>query len=503
MLPKKGKYAHVHIVCSKLSEILDRIPIPPLDTIPDSEEVLSKKLNLWRVPDTEISITLIKEGTRKGDWVFSANTVKKTDEFYNNVKHLPYKKDAKVGLINNKTGLLERYIDFTGPIIPINFTNHIPNWLRINFFDLPLWKYLATLLILIVLLLIGFLLHRFTHFKSDRQKNQNPLTLSIRRLILPATFMILLPLTINLITVDIRLRMLPLEVLDDMLWGLFYLISVWFIIDIGNLVAAVIVKSFSISSLGAHAGFIRLCSRVISYSLGLWILFAGLKDLGLSLVPLIAGVSVGGLAFALAAKPTLANLLGSVLIFADKPFLVGERVIIGNHKGTVEDIGLRSTLLRTMSGHHVSIPNDEVCNSSIENIARRPNIRRKFGLTITYDTSPEKILRAIEITKQLLSVEEDEGKSDKELGRPGNKHINNNENFPPRVYFDTLNDCSLNLQVNYWFHPPVYWSYLEHATWINTELIKRFGEENIDFAFPTQTLEVNQPFAVNIDSNKK
>jgi len=176
MLPKKGRFAHAHIICSKLSEILDRIPIPPLDTIPDNEEVLSKKLNIWRVPDTEISINLVKEGTRKGDWFFSANTVKKTDEFYNNVKNLPYKKDAKVGLINNQTGLLERYIDFTGPIIPINFTNHIPNWLRVNFFDLPLWKYLATLLILIVLLLIGFLLHRFTHFKSDRQKNQNPLT---------------------------------------------------------------------------------------------------------------------------------------------------------------------------------------------------------------------------------------------------------------------------------------------------------------------------------------
>ena len=106
-----------------------------------------------------------------------------------------------------------------------------------------------------------------------------------------------------------------------------------------------------------------------------------------------------------------------------------------------------------MDGHHVSIPNDEVCNSTIENIARWPNVRRKFDLTITYDTPPEKINRAIEITKQLLSIEEDKGKSDEELGRPGNRHINNNIKYPPRVYFDKLNDCSLNLQVNYWFNP--------------------------------------------------
>ena len=500
-LPKKDKFARTHIICSQLSEILNRIPIPTFDSIPDHKTVENNKENLWRIPDTEIAITLIKAGTRKGDWVFSADTVKKMDEFYLTTKHIPYKKDAKVGLINDQVGLLERYIDYTGPIIPINFTAHIPDWMCTKFFDLPLWKYFATVIILVVLLFVGWLLHKMTHFKSDKLKDKNQILLSFRRIIFPTIFMILLPLTINLITVDIRLRMLPLEVIDDILWGAFYFTSIWFIIDFGNFIAAIIIKSSSISSAGAHAGFIRLCSRVITYCIGLWILFTGLKDLGLSLVPLIAGVSVGGLAFALAAKPSLANLLGSVLIFADKPFSVGERVIIGKHNGTVEDIGLRSTRLRTMNGHHISIPNDEVCNSIIENIARRPNIRRKFGLTITYNTSPEKILRAIEITKQLLSIEEDENKSDKELGRPGNKHINNNEDFSPRVYFDKLNDCSLNLQVNYWFHPPVYWSYLEHATWINTELIKRFGNEGIDFAFPTQTIEVNQPVAVNLNAN--
>ena len=154
-LPEKDKFARTHIICSKLSEILDRIPIPAIDSIPDYKTVASNKLTLWRVPDTEIAITVIKEGTRKGDWTFSANTVKKADEFYKQVKYLQYNKDAKVGLINNQTGLLDRYIDYTGPIIPMNFTDHIPNFLRVKFFDLPLWKYLGTLLILIVLVLIG------------------------------------------------------------------------------------------------------------------------------------------------------------------------------------------------------------------------------------------------------------------------------------------------------------------------------------------------------------
>ncbi len=499
-IPKKGKFARIHISVSELSEVLDRIPVPPIDSIPDYKEVKADKRTFWRIPDTKIALILVKEGNRKGDWIFSAETVRKTAAFYQSVEHLPYKKDAVVGLINNSTGILDRYIAYTGPIVPVNLTNAIPDWLRVKVLETPLWKYLATGLILLILLVLGVLLHKITRFIGDHRHSQNPIRLCIRRLILPTVFMILLPITINMITIDIRLRMLPLEIMDDLLWGIFYLISIWFTIDIANLISSIIVKSIGVQPESAHAGFVRLCSRVIAYSVSLWILFAGLKDLGLSLVPLLAGVSVGGLAFALAAKPSLANLLGSVLIFADKPFLVGERVIIGEHTGTVENIGLRSTRLRTRGGHHVSIPNDVVCKLDIENIARRPNIRRTLNLGLTYDTSPEKIIRAIEIVRQLLALEEDAGKKDEELGRPSNLHINNHAQYPPRVYFDKLNADSLNLQVNYWFSPASdYWLYLEHATWINIELIRRFGDEGIDFAFPTQTLDIKQPFSISMD----
>jgi len=489
-LPEKDRFARSHIICSQLSEIFDRIPIPALSEIPDHQKAVAEKLTFWRIPDTEIAMAPIEKGSRQGDWVFSAASVKKTDHFYALCKHLPYRKDARIGLISNQSGLLEHYIDYTGPLIPIDFTNHIPKWMRVSFFDLPLWKYFGTFLILLVMGLIAAVIHRITRFRSDRWKSENHIRLHIRRLILPLTLMILLPVSIHLITIDVRLRLLPLDMINDILWAVFYLISIWFIIDLGNLMAAVIIHSSSADSVGSSPSIIRLCTRLISYAIGFWVLFEGLQSLGLSLVPLIAGVSVGGLAFALAAKPTLANLLGGVLIFADKPFSLGQRVVIGAHTGTVEDIGIRSTRLRTLDGHHVSIPNDEVCNSYIENIARRPNIRRKFSLTITYDTPPEKIARAIEITQQVLSRDEDDGKSDEELGHPGNRHITGNATFSPRVYFDDLNADSLNLQVNYWFSPPDHWLQLAHASWVNMELIKRFADEGIEFAFPTQTIEL-------------
>lgn len=486
-LPEDDRYAISHIIISQLSETLDRIPVPPISQVPDDQGI--GKEEFWRVPNTEIALAKVKDGPRKGDWVFSAETVGKADRFYNSTKHMPFRQDAVVGVIRDDQGLLEHYIAYTGPLIPLDFTRHIPSWMRVVLWGDPLWKYFGTVILLLLLGLTTWLIHRLTRYRHDQVENPNLLALNFRRLLLPAALAIIIPAWIHLITIDIRLRLIPLEATDDILWTLFYLNAFWLSVCVGNLVAAIIIHSPSISPFGLDAALVRLCSRLVAYLVGFWIVFEGFQDLGISLVPLIAGVSVGGLAFALAAKPTLGNLLGGVLIFADKPFSVGHRVLIGKHDGVIEDIGLRSTRMRTLDGHLVSLPNDTVCNSDIENIARRPHIKRMLNVTLTYDTPPEKIVRAIEILRQLLSVEEDGGKSPEELRRPGNDRINQGD-FLPRVYFNDLNADSLNLMVIYWFDPPDYWDYLEHATWVNLQILERFAAEGIDIAFPTQTVEL-------------
>ena len=106
---------------------------------------------------------------------------------------------------------------------------------------------------------------------------------------------------------------------------------------------------------------------------------------------LIAGLGLGGLAFALAAQDTIKNLFGSLVIFTDKPFGLGDRISFDGHDGTIEEVGLRSTRLRRSDGHLVTIPNGELANSTIHNIAKRPFIRRNLTLGLTYDTSPEKV----------------------------------------------------------------------------------------------------------------
>ncbi|MEO0794390.1 MAG: mechanosensitive ion channel family protein [Verrucomicrobiota bacterium] len=488
-LPKDDAYARNNIIISQISEVLDRVYLPPSEYIPDSEDVKQGNLKFWRIPNTAISFSRLEEGPREGDWVFSSDTVEKADKFYRSANDIPYREDASVGVIGKEGGILDHYINYTGPLIPADFTDKIPGPLRVRFFGDPLWKYLASLLILAILSLAFFVIKLLTRSGGSDEKNGT--LFYIRQMILPAAMTILLPLTAHLITIDVRLRLMPLEIMDDVLWGLFYLTSFWLCVCVGNMVSAIIIASPRISPFSLDASLVRLISRLAAYFIGFWIIFEGLQDLGLSLVPLIAGVSVSGLAIALAAKPTIGNIIGGILIFADKPFKIGERVVVNGHDGVIEDIGLRSTRIRTLDGHLVTVPNEEIANNLIENIARRPYIKRTLNVTLTYDTHPDKIARAMQIIQGLLSTAEDGGKNPEELGRPTNDRVNM-EDFPPRIYFNDLNADSLNILVIYWFAPPDYFDYLVHCTWFNSELLRRFSDEGIEFAFPTQTIDFRQ-----------
>ena len=131
-----------------------------------------------------------------------------------------------------------------------------------------------------------------------------------------------------------------------------------------------------------------------------------LDNLGFNVGTLLAGLGVGGVAFALAAQDTLKNLFGSVMVLLDKPYRVGQRIVAKGHDGVVEDIGLRSTRLRLLSGHQATIPNEQMANTDIENIDRRPNIRRLFNIAIRYDTPLEKVDRAVTIIEGILDNHE-------------------------------------------------------------------------------------------------
>jgi len=200
------------------------------------------------------------------------------------------------------------------------------------------------------------------------------------------------------------------------------------------------------------------------------VIFIGQTILGLNITALIAGAGIVGLAVALAAKDTLANFFGSVMIMLDKPFSVGERVTIDSLTGAVESIGFRTTKIRSLTGHIYSMPNSKIADSVVENIAKRPYIKYAFDLTLVYDTSAVQMERAMEILHEILD-----------------KHEGFGEELPPRIYFTSFNDWALNISIIVWFQSTDYFETQKWKNEINLEILRRFNAEGLDFAFPTST----------------
>jgi MscS family membrane protein len=188
---------------------------------------------------------------------------------------------------------------------------------------------------------------------------------------------------------------------------------------------------------------------------------------------LLAGLGIGGLAFALAAKDTLANLFGSLTIFTDRPFQIGDYVVVAGVEGSIEEVGFRSTRVRTGADSVVTIPNSAIANSTIDNLGRRRCRRYRTQLGLTYDASPDQIEAFVEGIRASI------------LSSP----------FTQKHRFDvglhSFGPSELNIFVNLYFDVAGFSDELKgrhhiHLEWLR--LAKRLG---VGFAFPTQTLHLD------------
>ncbi len=194
------------------------------------------------------------------------------------------------------------------------------------------------------------------------------------------------------------------------------------------------------------------------------------ESLGFPMKGLLASLSVGGLALGLAAQDTLANLFGAVAVFVDKPFRVGDRIKLDAVEGEVESIGMRSTRVRTADGHLVAIPNKTVGNATITNITQRSNIRTVMNIGVTYDTSSERVTRAIELLEEVYKA------------HPMTKDV--------IITFNKFDASALNIEVVHFWNSTDQRAYLRGLQEMNLRVKERFDAERIEFAFPSQTVYV-------------
>ncbi len=195
-----------------------------------------------------------------------------------------------------------------------------------------------------------------------------------------------------------------------------------------------------------------------------------LDNLGVNVGTILASLGIGGFALALAAQDLLKNLLGSIMILMDRPYEIGQRIVAKGHDGVVEEIGLRSTKIRLLNGHQASIPNEDMAKIDIENIGRRPHIRRHSNLAIPLDTPVEKVEKAIQIVRENLK--------DHECMDPA---------FPPRVFFNEFNRDSINITMFIWYRSTDFWAFQAFNEKLNLKIKQDFESEDIEFALPSFT----------------
>jgi small-conductance mechanosensitive channel len=197
-----------------------------------------------------------------------------------------------------------------------------------------------------------------------------------------------------------------------------------------------------------------------------------LDNLGIDITALIAGLGVGGIAVALAVQNVLGDLFASLAIVLDKPFVLGDFIIVGDYMGCVERIGLKTTHIRSLSGEQIIFSNTDLLQSRVRNYKRMDERRIVFSLGVTYDTAKEK-LRAIPAMIREAVESQKEVRFD-------------------RAHFKEYGDFALLFEIVYYVLSPDYNKYMDTQQAINMTLFDSFSEKGIEFAYPTQTLYVNK-----------
>ena len=215
--------------------------------------------------------------------------------------------------------------------------------------------------------------------------------------------------------------------------------------------------------------FLGFIARIFLWSIVLLLI---LDNLGVNITSLVAGLGIGGIAIALAMQNILGDLFASLSIVLDKPFVIGDFVVVDQLMGTIEYIGMKSTRIRSLGGEELIFSNNDLLKSRIHNYKRMSERRIVFSFGVIYQTSLEKLKLINNIISDIIKSQQ-QARFD-------------------RVHFKEYGESSLNFEVVYFVTDPDYNIYMDLQQAINLEMFRRFQEEGIEFAYPTTTLFIQR-----------
>ena len=357
-----------------LADILLRLPEIPPESVPGGAGGPRGDLPPhWTIPGTEIRMVRLGDGPRSGDYVFSAATVARLPQIHAQAEALPALRPSAMG---DWATVQQRVV---GPWLIRLPLERLPQSLQKTMLGTPTWKVLfvgfIAATIVVVVLRWRSLVGRWTTTGSAWRRYA-------LRLTVPALLGVLVVLGHGFIAWQVvpSSEIARAETLVATL--ALYVAVAWAVWCACWLMAEAIIGSPAFSDDTYDAHLLRIVARVGALAAVGGILLYGANEIGVPAMGLLAGVSIGGLALALAAQSTVENLLGGAIIFTDRPFRIGDQIRLGTDSGTVESIGPRSTRIRGADGTLTSVPNADLAKTQLVNISARPNcvFRHKVGL---------------------------------------------------------------------------------------------------------------------------
>ena len=364
-----------------LLDILGRVDIPNLDDVPDAEAYKDGVPAAYRIPKTPLQIVRIVEGARRGEFLFSERTVQVAPRFYRGIERLPLQSSLP---IKRWTNVLPQ---IAGPLIPSALISALPDSLKVSYLDTPVWKIIAVVLISLIAVLLLILWHRAVtmHVQGNRIAHL------LRRILSSAAVLLVIGVLHYFFQTQIVVAGQFSRMVDFIHAPLFYFAAGWafWLIVLAFFELALVDPKFPEENLDAD--MLRLIAKIIGVVGGVVIVAYGAQQMGVPVLSMLAGLGIGGIAIALAIRPTLENLIGGFILYIDKPIRVGDYCEFGDQEGTVETIGIRSTQIRSLNRTLISVPNAQFADMKIVNWARCDQMMIAHTIGLRYETEPDQL----------------------------------------------------------------------------------------------------------------
>jgi len=397
-----------------LKEVLDRTLLPPIRSVPGRKDVLTSGSQtepfVFQLQGTPIRIARVLDGERAGAFLFAPRTVSEIDNAYDRLKDLPYRnvtltREWDYGdSIRVTPNFHNFYISTAGNFVPSTNTisqivSGLPKSFHRLYWDQTLWQWIGLVLLLAATAVAVYLIFWGTH-KTTRRLD--PVYSAWATITSPLICAAVLWRAERFAGEDIGASGHVLLAYSTVLEIAILAMLAWAIWRLGMALAETIVATPRISDGGIDASMIRIIAGILSMIASIGVLVAGLRALGVDAIPLIAGLGVGGLAVALAIRPTLENLISGLILYTDRPVRVGDFCSFGDKTGTIENIGVRSTQIRGLDRTLISIPNAKFSDMEIINWARCDKMLISTVIGLRYETSQDQLRFVLARMREML-----------------------------------------------------------------------------------------------------